>query len=325
MDSVYRSGKRLTNSFDLLGSDEPAITDALGWALGNSPALCKKFVSAAMRLDLSLDEAGQVEVRLQGATGGSGFTDIELRHPLFHLIVEAKKGWVLPEAGQLRKYAPRLRGPRPSAFMTISEVDQHFFAKSGLVQALHGTPVSHLTWTDVRQMLISTRGGRPLAERRVLDDLASFLADTTFSRDPRSNMVYVASLNDDRPAWSALPFVDFVRRERVYFHPIGGHYPVQPPTYLGFRYRGALLSIHYVAHVAVYTDLREPIPNLITGEVPHGDHFLYRLGPPILPDHKVSTGALHGAGHAYCMLDALLTSNTVREAVDITKARLAGL
>ena len=42
---------------------------------------------------------------------GGGITDIEIESPgLLHVVIEAKKGWVLPNATQLEKYARRRSG-----------------------------------------------------------------------------------------------------------------------------------------------------------------------------------------------------------------------
>jgi hypothetical protein len=54
-------------------------------------------------------------------------------------------------------------------------------------------------------------------------------------------------------------WIDVVERDKCYFHPVGNHWPVQPPNYIGFpiprtlaigashrqfRNRGGLVSMH---------------------------------------------------------------------------------
>lgn len=319
--AVHRYNKPLRSVFELSGVSEPAVTDALGWVLGHSPSLCHWFVSQVAGLDVTMAECKTVEVQLQHAVGGEGLTDVELIHHRFHLIIEAKRGWLLPSAEQLRKYAERSSRAPLSGFVTISGADERYFQMSGLVAQLHPTPVWHRSWQQIDALLDSARETSAVKERRLLDDLKAYLKVATPARDLHSNLVFVVALKGEVEAWSAIPSVDFVKRHRVYFHPIGRSWPVRPPTYLAFRYQGRLLSVHYVEKVTVCADLREPLGHLVKDMVPDGDHFLYHLGPPIYPDHEVKTGKLHGAGHLYCMLDTLLTSATVKEAFRITKAR----
>jgi hypothetical protein len=50
-----------------------------------------------------------VVVTLQEFRNQSGITDVEIRGDDLHLIIEAKRGWTLPSAHQLRKYVGRFR------------------------------------------------------------------------------------------------------------------------------------------------------------------------------------------------------------------------
>ncbi|MHB1841554.1 MAG: hypothetical protein ACYCO4_00305 [Sulfobacillus sp.] len=321
--AVRRYNKPLRSVFELAGVTEPAVTDALGWVFGHSPSLCHCFVLHIGGLDVSSEECKGVEVQLQHPIGEEGFTDVELMHDSFHLIVEAKRGWSLPGAEQLRKYVGRLLPAPLRGFVTVSRADERYFERSGLAAALAPTPVWHLSWQQMGKLLDAARENSSATERRLLNDLKAYLKVATPAQDLDSNMVFVVALKGEVEPWSAIPSVDFVRRHKVYFHPVGKKWPVRPPTYIAFRYHGALMSVHYVDRVEVYADLREALGPLVKAMVPDGDHFLYHLGPPMYPDHVVRTGKLYGPGHHYCMLDALLTSSSVKEALTITKARLS--
>jgi hypothetical protein len=52
-------------------------------------------------------------------------------------------------------------------------------------------------------------------------------------------------------------------------------------------------------------------------------HYLYHLGPPIIPPHEVSSGTIKRALRVWAALDLLLTCETINEARDKTKERLA--
>ena len=51
------------------------------------------------------------------------------------------------------------------------------------------------------------------------------------------------------------------------------------------------------------------------------NHFIYKLGPAIVPSKEVKTGNIYPNGRVWAMLDTLLTSDTISEARDISKHR----
>lgn len=50
-------------------------------------------------------------------------------------------------------------------------------------------------------------------------------------------------------------------------------------------------------------------------------HYLYKLGPAIVPSHEVRNGGVYPSGHNWCMLDTLLTCKTISEARDLSEKR----
>lgn len=69
-------------------------------------------------------------------------------------------------------------------------------------------------------------------------------------------------------------------------------------------------------------NMHDEIPEIPDGEwdVPH---FIYKLGPAISPPKEVKTGNIYPQGRVWCHLDALLTCDTIFEARDLTKKRMA--
>ena len=49
--------------------------------------------------------------------------------------------------------------------------------------------------------------------------------------------------------------------------------------------------------------------------------FVYKLGLAIVPPKEVKNGKIYPNGRVWAMLDTLLTSDTISEARDISKAR----
>ncbi len=306
--------------FALLGLDENAASRALGWTLSRSPALASALLSR-----LGLPSAGsELRVSLQryGERDG-GFTDIEISAgDALHVVVEAKKGWVLPGEAQLRRYVGRLgqcRGDR--MLVSLSAADPSFAARR-LPGAIDGVPVRHLAWhevrADVRQALRRTSSGR---ERVWLEELDQHLEDYVAAETTNSNMVYVVSLSrgEIEPGYT---WIDVVERDDRYFHPYasGGGWPLVAPNYLGFRYDGRLQSVRHVDSHLITDDLGSVNP-MWSGV--DGEHVVYGLGPPMRPAGEVRTGNLFRAARVQCAIDTLLSGacDTIAAARDETARR----
>jgi len=113
--SVSRYGREMHSVFDLLGTHEPALTAALRWTMGRSPALMRGTL-VRLGLDESTDNA-DASVQLETADE-AGRTDIEIFTPTAHVIIEAKQGWIVPGEVQLGIYAPRLNSATDAGLET---------------------------------------------------------------------------------------------------------------------------------------------------------------------------------------------------------------
>ena len=87
--------------FDLLGGKEDDITYSVGWGLSQSDSFAQALLAKAYG-ERTVGEP--VAIRLQEFVKGQGRTDIEIETEDLHLIVEAKRGWVLPGRSQLKLY-----------------------------------------------------------------------------------------------------------------------------------------------------------------------------------------------------------------------------
>jgi hypothetical protein len=98
-----------------------------------------------------------------------------------------------------------------------------------------------------------------------------------------------------------------------------------PPNYIGFRFHGKLQAIRHVDFYDVHHrpwDLILGLAGKPDWDDTHG-HFIYTLGPPIVPPATVKTGKLYRAQRVWAAIDLLLTSATISEARDKTAERLA--
>jgi RecB family endonuclease NucS len=89
-----------------MGYKENDISHSTAWVMGKCDTMLKIFIKDICGIDnFDFDE---VEICVQEYDKGSGITDIEIRdNKNFYIIVEAKRGWILPSKDQLLKYSNR--------------------------------------------------------------------------------------------------------------------------------------------------------------------------------------------------------------------------
>ena len=130
----------------------------------------------------------------------------------------------------------------------------------------------------------------------------------------------MVSLNREPFSSGPTTFLDVVERHRKYFHPIGkGGWSRDPPNYMAFRCDGRLRSIHHVDSYQIITSWLPHFPDAEEKEI--AQHFLYDLGPPIIPSKEVKTGAIQRARRVSAAIDLLLTSDTIYDAWAATQHR----
>ncbi len=269
-----------------------------------------------------------VELQRHEAADG-GFTDVELRAPGSHAIVEAKRGWALPSAAQLGRYEQRFSafGSPVQVFVVLTQNGVSMVVRGRLAGWRPPDEVDKvvLGWSDLVALVrAAARAGGPV-ERSLVEEFVTYLRGVADMRDTNSNSVHVVSLRRAPwDGWDVSPVAE-VEVHRVYHYPTtGGNYPKIVPNYLGFRYDGKLQSIH---HVDSYEVVDSPLglfpgaPNLRWDE----PAFVLRLGPPFRPNHEVRTGSgIFRAAPITADLDLLLTCSTITEARDQTRGRRAG-
>lgn len=318
-------GRPVGTVFDLLGDKENDITYSLGWALAESERLSSALLGDVVSsggAELTADS-----VRLQEGISGAGFTDIEVLagDGEVHIVIEAKRGYDLPQQTQLEKYATRTQPP-PTALVVCAEASADFVAGK-LPPTVAGVPVLYRSWQEIEALVSSTASGsRRRAEKRLLRDLSRYLKGLMTMQDVSSNLVYVVSLGKEIED-TGMSFRDVVVDHDTYFCPIGGGsggWPKEPPNYLGFRFDGKLQQVRHVQDYRVTDDNHAGFEPL-KGKVDWSDerHWVFSLGPVMKPMHEVGTGNLYRAQRVWVALDLLLTCETIAEARDKTKLRLA--
>jgi len=318
MPDLFLHGRHLESIFELLGDKENDITYSIGWALANSHAFLKAFIKKAIPKASHSEEA---IIRLQEFKHDSGITDIEIQGRGFHIVVEAKRGWTLPGTDQLNLYAKRLKtnSGQQNLIVVMSECSQEY-ASLHIPKMIQNVPVQYFSWKDTALMTKKVQNASH-AEKRLLEQLRIYLRRIVNMQNQESNMVFVVSLGSNIPDRCSLSWIDIVVKKHRYFHPVGKGWP-SPPNYLGFRYYGKLQRIHHVESWKIVDDLHLEISEIGAGLWQY-PHYLYNIGPAIVPTMDVKTGKVYPSGRVWAMLDLLLTSNTISEARDLTQTRLS--
>ena len=202
----------------------------------------------------------------------------------------------------------------------MSECSQEY-AVLILPPEINEVQIKHISWKEIYHITKKSIVDSTHKQKWLLIEFEHFMEVLTTMQKQESNWVYVVSLSDDMPEGWGISWIDIVKSRGLYFHPIGNSWPSEPPNYIAFRYGGRLQSIHHIESYDVFTD-----PHSKITEIPSlswNPHFLYTLGKAIEPIKEVRTDGkrIPRAMRVWAMLDTLLTSDTIAEARDISKAR----
>ena len=275
-------------------------------------------------------------IRYQEFEKDKGITDLEITdNQKFYIIIEAKRGWVLPGESQLRLYSERTgftsSPAKVKAIVSMSECTEDYAKKR--LPTVPGTTVLHLPWMTICDLAGELRMKTAGKQNYILGELERYIKRIMTTQNKDTNWVYVVSLGlkevEITPAkgekrTAGIAYVDIVSKYHKYCCPVGGGkggWPKEPLTYIAFRYHGKLQSIHHIEKYTI-TDNQHPfvpeIPDVELSET----HFVYELGPAIIPQKVIRTGdKIVMSNRVWAQLDTLLTSDTITEAMEISKTR----
>ncbi len=275
-------------------------------------------------------------IRYQEFEKDKGITDLEITdNQKFYIIIEAKRGWVLPGEPQLRLYSERsgfISSPaKVKAIVSMSECTEDYAKKR--LPTVPGTTVLHLPWMTICDLAGELRMKTAGKQNYILGEVERYIKRIMTTQNKDTNWVYVVSLGlkevEITPAkgekrTAGIAYVDIVRKYHKYCCPVGGGkggWPKEPLTYIAFRYHGKLQSIHHIEKYTVTDNLHPFVPEIPDVELSE-THFVYELGPAIIPPKDIRTGdKIVMSNRVWAQLDTLLTSDTITEAMEISKAR----
>ena len=283
MGELYAYGSKVTSVFQLIGMLEDDITKSIAWALCNCPVFLKKIIDEVLNIYI---DPSKVRIKYQESEKDKGRTDLELTDDdLFYVIIEAKKGWILPGKDQLSLYSQRRSLVQSSAkhkvIMSMSECSDTYANSYLPIKQANGIPIMHLPWKRIYELAENSISESNNLQKNLLRELMKYLGGLMTMQTQESNWVFVVSLGTSKPEDCDLTWIEIVQNNMKYFHPLGGNgWPKEPPNYIAFRYYGQLQSIHHIEDYVVTKKLHDEIPEM-PDKVEGYDFFVYKLGGPL--------------------------------------------
>lgn len=324
---ITHNAERIETIYQLLGDKENDITRAIAWTLKKCPTFLYAFIKRL--IDTEFDSANTIILYQQFEKTGTenGYTDLEITdEKSFHIILEAKRGWNLPKSEQLTKYAHRPSfkdGKATNKFLvTVSECSQDYAnCYLPFKETDNGIPVSHISWKELKTLTESSRVGANHEQKHLLDEFILYIGGIMTMQDKDSNKVYVVAISTGNINGTSIKWSDIVKNGH-YCCPAGiKGWPKEPPNYIAFRYNGKLQAIHHIEGYTVTKNLHDVI-DFMPDEEWDIDHFVFDLGPAIIPNKEIRTGkGIYRNGRVWAAIDLLLTCDTITEARDKTKER----
>ena len=324
MSELVAYGTEVNNIFQLIGNLENDITKSIAWSLARCPEFLKAVINEVMSLEI---DAQNVRIKYQEFEKNKGITDLEITDTTsFYIIIEAKRGWILPGAEQLTLYSQRkniIESPvSHKAIISMSECSEDYANAYLPFKVINDIPVNHLSWKRIYELANSAKTSSSRSQKDLLKELMRYLGDIMTMQAKESNWVYVVSLSTEKPENCDLTWIELVEKKMKYFHPFGiNGWPKEPPNYIGFRYEGKLQSIHHIESYSITKNIHDKIEEMPNVEDEY-EHFVYSLGKPIIPSKVVKTGKIYASGRKWAMIDTLLTADTIHEASEISRQRM---
>ena len=196
------SKSEVNSVFQLLGKNEDNISYSVAWLLLKSETM---FTLVVKRLFGEIDfDFKNTVIYLQKAEGRHGITDIELTdNKNFHIIIEAKKGWVFPTYDQLYKYSQREsfnlnKTIRHKAIVTLTECSDEYLNLYFEYKQINDINIKHMNWQDIYKITKEASAAKKHDEKRWIAELKQYLGEIMTMQKMDSNLVYVVSLSSEK-------------------------------------------------------------------------------------------------------------------------------
>ena len=106
MSRLLLHGSEVSSIFELIGTNENDITKSIAWSFAECPQFLVRVIQFLFD-DTDVDE-DNISIIYQKYDDETGITDLEITDENnFYVIIEAKRGWIIPGQEQLERYSGR--------------------------------------------------------------------------------------------------------------------------------------------------------------------------------------------------------------------------
>lgn len=334
MAKLLINNREVSSPFGLLGTDENALTFALGFTFQQSPRLLQWFLNKIGINGIRTSMLRNVEISLQRRRSDSskkGITDVEIvLNPHFHVIIEAKVGTALPSEDQCRKYIDTLdasEGSQNKLVILVESPEVITIERYKRTDPALVDRVVCFNWTELIPELVRLTV-RPQDQKldssnpSELGWLQAFyrFLDQEYRMKAFSTEVWILPISTEAVCNNGDSFWKLHLKHRlVWDH----QQPGVRPLYLGFRVNGQVDAIYRVLKVDHVKAIDSLVPELsqVKEGWTQGPVTVWHFGDAVPLNSPVTTGSGMYNRRIRCDLDLLLTCRTLVEVESGMKER----
>ncbi len=318
--SLHAHDRLVTTPFGLLGTDENALSFALGYTFQQCSPFLQWFLRQVGIVGVHTSSLHRARIDLQRRRTGDpaqGITDIEIHLPgRFHVIVEVKVGLAVPAIKQCQRYMKRLSDtnePEQRLVALVQSPDDTFVQEYAQQDTNLATRLVAFGWPQflpacVRLML--SEAVQPQA-REWVRSFYRFL-DEEYEMRAFTTEVWILAAST-KPLWAnGKSHWDIHQQFRVWWD---YKEPTVRPLYMAFRVGGTLDSIYRVSRVEHGIPIIDVVPILrnVRKRWPKVPCTIWYFEPPVKLAKAIRTGGGMYNRRVRCDLDLLLSCDTVQE------------
>lgn len=326
--SLKAYGRMVETPFGLLGTDENALTFALGYTMQQCPRLLQMFLRDIGLRGFRLNSLLKAEIRLQKHRK-EGITDIEIRLPSrVHLIIEAKVGLNIPTLVKCKEYIEALKASKEKQRKLVILLEADTIPTLDLYRRQDKDCKEFLLafqWIKVLEMRNNLLNEFPenRNEGKWIRAFYDFL-EKEFEMKSYTTEVWIVPASM-KPLWEGgWSFYDTHIKGKIYYRTKKDRHTNQKPLYIALRTAGKVKTIQRVLIIEHEVPPIERLPLLNGTHASWGrePHTIWHLSEPTLLPQPIPTGdPLMRARHVFCDLDILISSSSIKEVEQRMKQR----
>jgi hypothetical protein len=328
MATLHANHREITTPFGLIGSNENALSFALGYTFQQGPRLLQWFLAEIGLPGIRLSSLAKARIILQrhrSEIAGQGITDLEIHLPgSFHVVIEAKIGMSVPTLDQCRKYVPRLASsdePKQRLVALVQSADVGFEARYGAIDAELRGRLRCFHWAKfiAKCIRVITNGQESAGALQAVRWFYHFL-DQEFHMKTFTTEVWIVPIGT-KPLWQdGMSFLEIHEKHRIYFD--DRMHSVRP-LYIGFRAAGMLKSLYRVTKIEHEMPVSKHAAGLKT-EWKDTPQTIWHLDEPFALPSPIPTGNGMFRRRTLCDFDLLLSCKSVLEIETAMRKRRSG-